>query len=60
MKVGDLVRYKSLNGYDMDIGIIMESVQNTDGEDVIKMVLWPDGSVIPHYLHDLEVISESR
>jgi len=55
MKIGDLVRY--ICG---DIGIVMESVQNTDGEDVIKMVLWPDGSVSPHYLHDLEVINECR
>ena len=55
MKVGDIVRH--IYG---DIGVVMESVQNTDGEDVIRMVLWPDGSVSPHYPHDLEVISESR
>ena len=60
MKVGDLVRYKSLNGYDMDIGIIMESVQTLDGKDVVKMVLWPDGYILPHYLCNLEVISEDR
>ena len=60
MKVGDLVRHKSLNGYDMDIGIIMESVQTLDGKDVVKMVLWPDGSILPHYLYNLEVINEGR
>ena len=44
----------------MDIGIIMESVQTLDGKDVVKMVLWPDGSILPHYLYNLEVINEGR
>ena len=59
MKVGDLVRYIG-NGHYGHIGVVMESVQNTDGEDVMKMVLWPDGFVTPHYSHYLEVIHEGR
>ena len=53
MKVGDLVIHINDSHYG-DIGIIMESVCS------MYKVLWPDGSVLPHYPHNLEVISEDR
>ncbi len=53
MKVGDLVRHIN-NGHYGDIGIIMESVCS------LYKVLWPDGSVMPHYSYNLEVIHEGR
>jgi hypothetical protein len=53
MKVGTLVRHIN-NGYIGDIGIVVEAVW------VMYKVLWPDGSILPHYPHNLEVISESR
>ena len=52
MKIGDLVRHVE-NGHDMDIGIIMEAFL-----DMYK-VLWPDGSVLPHYPYNLVVIHEA-
>jgi len=53
MKVGDLVRHVN-NGYVGDIGIVVEAVWT------MYKVLWSDGSVLPHYPHNLEVISEGR
>jgi hypothetical protein len=53
MKVGSLVRHVQ-SDHDMDIGIIMEAFL-----DMYK-VLWPDGSVLPHYPYNLEVINENR
>ena len=52
MKIGSLVRHIN-NGQYGDIGIIVEAVW------AMYKVLWPDGSVLPHYPHNLEVIDEA-
>ena len=53
MKVGTLVRHIN-NGHSMDIGIIVEAIWT------MYKVLWSDGSILPHYPHNLEVINENR
>ena len=53
MKIGSLVRHIE-SGHDMDIGVIMEAFL-----DMYK-VLWSDGSILPHYPYNLEVIDENR
>ena len=53
MKIGSLVRHIN-NGQYGDIGIIVEAVWT------MYKVRWPDGSVLPHYPHNLEVIHEDR
>jgi len=53
MKVGDLVRHANDSSYE-GVGIVVQTVW------VMYKVRWPDGSVLPHYPHNLEVISESR
>ena len=49
MKISSLVRHVE-SGHDMDIGVIIGVYL-----DMYK-VLWPDGSILPHYPYNLEVI----
>lgn len=49
MKIGDLVKHVSTDEYG-DIGIVVEAVWT------MYKVKWPDGRVLPHYSHNLEVI----
>ncbi len=60
MKIGDLVRSIQIDSHDVQVGVVVETINNPLTLPPVVKVLWQNGAIDKEWTDELEVINESR